>query len=170
MRRNIFLIGPMGAGKTTIGRALARRLKMDFVDADQEIERRTGVSISWIFEIEGEAGFRRRETQVLEELTDRPNTVLATGGGAVLAEANRRWLRTRGRVVYLRASIDALLERTRNSRHRPLLETDDRRGRLEALMRERGPLYEQEADLVVDTEGRPAAKVAEEIARRLEQA
>jgi shikimate kinase len=165
MPRNIFLIGPMGVGKTTIGRQLAGMLGMDFADSDQEIEKRTGVSISTIFDIEGEAGFRRRESAMIEELSALPHTVLATGGGAVLAEENRRILRKRGHVVYLHASIDAQVERTRSSRNRPLLENaDDRRARLEELMNIREPLYRQEADLVVDTEGRSASKVAREIA------
>ncbi len=134
---NIFLIGPMGSGKSTIGRHLAELLKMNFVDADHEIERRTGASIPLIFEIEGEAGFRKRETAVIDELTRKENVVLATGGGAVIAEANRRALHSRGTVVYLQAPLDTLFERTRKDRNRPLLQTENPRARLEALLRER---------------------------------
>lgn len=164
MPQNLFLIGPMGVGKTTIGRHLARLLRLDFVDSDQEIEKRTGAAIPLIFEIEGEAGFRKRETEILDELTARESVVLATGGGAVLAESNRRVLRKRGLVIYLHASVDTQLARTGKSRHRPLLETDDRRSKLEELMRVREPLYRQEADLIVDTENRSPVSVAREIA------
>lgn len=165
--RSIFLIGPMGSGKSTIGRHLAELLKMDFVDADHEIERRTGASIPLIFEIEGEAGFRKRETAVIDELTRKENIVLATGGGAVIAEANRRALHSRGTVVYLQAPLDTLLERTRKDRNRPLLQTENPRARLEALLREREPLYRQEADIVVDTDRRTPTSVAREIVTKL---
>lgn len=168
MPRNIFLIGPMGAGKSTIGRQLARLLNMEFVDSDQQIEKRTGATIALIFEIEGEAGFRSREAAVIDELSAQPNTVLATGGGAILNEHTRRILRNRGSVVYLHAALDTLFERTRASRNRPLLETEDRRGKLEQIMREREPLYRQEADIVVDTDRRSALSVAREIADKLE--
>ena len=164
MPQNLFLIGPMGVGKTTIGRHLARLLRLDFLDSDQEIEKRTGATIPLIFEIEGEAGFRKRETEILDELTAHESVVLATGGGAVLAESNRRVLRKRGLVIYLHASVDTQLARTSKSRHRPLLETDDRRSKLEELMRVREPLYRQEADLIVDTENRSPLSVAREIA------
>jgi shikimate kinase len=164
MSQNLFLIGPMGVGKTTIGRHLARLLGMEFLDSDQEIEKRTGATIPLIFEIEGEAGFRKRETDMIDELSGRENVVLATGGGAILAEPNRRVLRKRGLVVYLHASVDTQLARTGKSRHRPLLETGDRRGKLEELMNVREPLYRQEADLVVDTENRSPLSVAREIA------
>lgn len=168
---NVFLIGPMGVGKSTIGRHLARLLKLDFLDADSALEERTGASISLIFEIEGEEGFRQRESALLHELTEREQIVLATGGGAVLSEANRRLLRRRGTVVYLRASIDTQLRRTRRSKNRPLLaDADDRRSVIEELMRAREPLYEQEADIIVNTDNRSPAAVAKEIARRLEQA
>ena len=167
---NVFLIGPMGVGKSTIGRHLAKLLKLDFVDADSELEQRTGASISLIFEIEGEEGFRRRESALLRELTANDQIVLATGGGAVLSEANRRLLRRRGTVVYLRASIDTQLKRTRRSKDRPLLAgADDRRSVIESLMEHREPLYEQEADIAVNTDNRSPAAVAKEIARRLEE-
>jgi shikimate kinase len=149
---NIFLVGPMGAGKTSIGRQLAETLGMDFVDSDHEIEARTGASIPWIFDVEGEAGFRKREQAVIDELTRRKNIVLATGGGAVLSPENRKHLQSRGTVIYLAASVDQLLERTRRDRNRPLLQTEDPRARLEALMREREPLYKEVADIVLPTD------------------
>lgn len=166
---NIFLIGLMGAGKSTIGRHLAELLKMDFVDADHEIERRTGANIPLIFEIEGEAGFRKREAAVIDELTRREGVVLATGGGAILSEANRAALRTRGKVVYLQAGLDTLFDRTRRDRHRPLLQAPDPRARLAALLEERAPLYEREADVIVDTDHRGPASVAREIVERLQK-
>jgi shikimate kinase len=164
---NLFLIGPMGSGKTAVGRQLARRLGLEFLDADTEIERRTGVDIPYIFEKEGEAGFRHREREVIDELSARPGTVLATGGGAVQDAATRERLRARGRVVYLRASVDQQLARTRHSDHRPLLRGDDPRGTLERLMTVRAPLYEELAWLTVDTDGRRVSSVVEEIARSL---
>lgn len=165
---NVFLIGPMGAGKSTIGRALAELLGKEFQDSDHEIEARTGASIPLIFEIEGEAGFRKRESAVLDELTRREDVVLATGGGAVLAEDNRRALRRRGIVVYLHAPIDTLLARTHRDSQRPLLQTADRRHTLEEMLRVREPLYRQTADVVVETSHRPPLAVAREIARRIE--
>jgi shikimate kinase len=166
-RRNIVLIGPMGSGKTTIGRQLAKSLRMDFADSDQEIERRTGAAIPLIFELEGEEGFRRREAQAIAELCARENLVLATGGGAVLREENRRCLRGCGTVVYLHASVETQFQRTRKSRHRPLLQDPDPRAKLETLMRDREPLYRQEADLVVEADGRQAFTVAREIITKL---
>jgi shikimate kinase len=163
----VFLVGPMGSGKSTVGRQLAALLGKEFLDSDHEIERRTGASIPLIFEIEGEAGFRRREQQLIEELTRRPNIVLATGGGAVLAEDNRRALRERGTVVYLHAELDTLIERTRRDRHRPLLQTADPRGKMAEILAQREPLYRRTAHLVVHTGERGAAAVAREIAARL---
>ena len=155
---NIYLVGMMGAGKTTVGRILARRLKLRFVDSDQEIEARCGVKIPLIFEIEGEAGFRARETQVLAELTKLEGIVLGTGGGAVLAEENRKRLAANGTVVYLRAKPEDLYERVRHDRNRPLLATADPLGRLGELYTQRDPLYRAIADLTVDTgaQGVPA--------------
>jgi shikimate kinase / 3-dehydroquinate synthase len=151
---NIFLVGLMGAGKTTIGRMLARKLGMRFVDSDHEIEARTGASIPWIFEIEGEASFRKREADMIRELTGQHGIVLATGGGAVLDPANRALLTERGTVVYLRASINSILQRTSHDKNRPLLRTPDPRKKLEELMTQREHLYREIAHLVIDT-GRP---------------
>jgi shikimate kinase len=159
----IFLIGPMGAGKTTVGRQLAKRLRIPFVDSDQELERRTGVGIPLIFDIEGEQGFRDREELVIEELTQTPSIVLATGGGAVLRDSNRTALQERGQVVYLQASIEATLARTRRDRGRPLLQTADPRERLTKLLSEREPLYRQTADLIVDTDKRTVRSIVREI-------
>ena len=164
---NVFLIGPMGAGKTTIGRQLATLLQKRFLDADHEIEKRTGVTIPVIFEIEGEPGFRRRESTVIDELSQERDIVLATGGGVVLSEENRQALTQRGTVVYLQADIETLVERTRRDRNRPLLQTDDPRGKIEELLREREPIYRQMADVVVDTGQRAPSSVARDIVARL---
>ena len=166
---NIFLVGPMGAGKTTIGRQLAAALGKEFVDSDHEIEARTGASIPWIFDVEGEEGFRRREAVVIDELTRRQNIVLATGGGAVLDETNRRHLRNRGTVIYLAADVDHLLQRTRHDRNRPLLQTDDPRARLEELMRIRDPLYREVADIVLQTDQSSVRHAVERINRALKK-
>ncbi|MFZ5594443.1 MAG: shikimate kinase AroK [Pseudomonadota bacterium] len=149
---NIFLIGPMGAGKTTIGRQLARDLGLAFLDSDHEIEHRTGAGIPLIFEIEGEEGFRRREREAIDDLTRRGGVVLATGGGAVLDPANRAHLAARGCVIYLHASIDHLLKRTAKDRNRPLLQTADPRARLADIMKVRDPLYREIADLIIETD------------------
>ena len=164
---NVFLVGPMGSGKSAVGRQLARLLALTFVDADAEIERRTGVDISYIFEREGETGFRQREAAVIDELTARAGIVLATGGGAVLDPQTRARLRERGRVVYLRASVNQQLMRTRHSTHRPLLANPDPRGTLERLMVERAPIYEGLANVAVDTDGRKVRDVVEEIVDQL---
>ncbi len=148
---NIFLIGMMGAGKTSVGRVLAKRLNKVFYDSDHVIEERTGVKIPVIFEIEGEPGFRHRESAVLDELTALDDVVLATGGGAVLAQENRDRLRTRGTVVYLRASVKDLLNRTRHDKNRPLLQTADPRARLNELYEMRDPLYREVAHVTIDT-------------------
>ncbi len=154
--KNIFLVGLMGSGKTTVGRALAKRLSMQFVDADHEVEARTGASIPLIFEIEGEASFRRREAEVIRDLTARTGIVLATGGGAVLDPQSRRYLKERGTVIYLRASVSSLLHRTLNDKNRPLLQTADPRKKLEELAHQREPLYREVAHITIDT-GRPNA-------------
>lgn len=168
-RSNIFLVGPMGAGKTTVGKRLAELRGMTFADSDHEVERRTGVDIAFIFEKEGEAGFRKREKQVIAELTTGTHLVLATGGGAVLDAENRQHLSARGFVVYLHASVDQQLRRTGRTDHRPLLQGGDRREILEQLFAERDPLYREIADLVVDTEGRNARTLAVEIERQLDR-
>lgn len=165
---NIFLIGPMGAGKSTIGRQLAELLDKKFYDADHEIEERTGASIAWIFDIEGEPGFRKRETAVLQELTRRDNIVLATGGGVVLSEENRTMLRTRGTVVYLAADVDTLSQRTRRDRARPLLKGHDRRQRIEEIMQQREPLYRDTADLIIATSRRSPVSVARKVIAALQ--
>jgi shikimate kinase len=148
---NIFLVGMMGAGKTSVGRVLAKHLNKVFYDSDQVIEQRTGVRIPVIFEIEGEPGFRHRESMVLDELTALDGIVLATGGGAVLAPQNRERLQTRGTVVYLRASVKDLLNRTRHDKNRPLLQTADPRARLNELFDIRDPLYREIAHVTIDT-------------------
>lgn len=160
---NLFLIGPMGAGKSAVGRQLARMLHKSFLDSDEEIESRTGVDIPFIFEKEGEAGFRKREAKVLDDLSQQQGLVLATGGGAVIEDQTRSHLGARGYVVYLLTSVDQQLERTRRGRERPLLDTDDPRQVLEMLMAERDPLYRDIADLIVNTDGRRVAAVAKEI-------
>jgi len=165
---NIFLIGPMGAGKSTIGRHLAEFLGKDFQDTDHEIEKRTGASIPLIFEIEGETGFRNRESSVLNDLTNKSNLVLATGGGVVLSVDNRRTLHNRGVVVYLHAPLETLLQRTRRDRHRPLLQTTDRRRTMEEILKAREPIYRLTADMVIETAHRSPVSVAREIARKLE--
>jgi shikimate kinase len=164
---NVFLIGPMGAGKTTIGRHLATLLHKRFVDVDHEIEKRTGVSIPVIFEIEGEDGFRRRESAVIEELTRDTDIVLATGGGAVLLEENRKILKDRGIVAYLQADIETLVERTRRDRNRPLLQTENPRGKIEDLLRQREPIYREIADVIINTGQRAPSSVARDVAVRL---
>jgi len=165
---NIFLVGPMGAGKTTIGRQLAAALKLEFEDSDREIQRRTGVDIPVIFEYEGEQGFRVREKKVIDELTQREGVVLATGGGAVLDEDNRRHLASRGIVVYLYCSPEQQFERTARDRSRPLLQTEDPLERLRELMGVRDPLYRATADVTVSTERRSASSVSREIRELLE--
>ena len=166
---NIFLVGMMGAGKTTVGRELAKRLGRRFVDCDHAIEARTGVAIPVLFDIEGEEGFRRRESQELEELVREPDLVVATGGGIVLAEDNRRLLKDRGFVIYLDVAPDVLFERTRHDRNRPLLQVADPRGRIRELYRQREPLYREVADLVVaGRRGSPVA-MARTIEREMEK-
>lgn len=148
---NIFIVGPMGAGKTTIGRQLAKNLGWEFLDSDHEIVARTGVQIPIIFDVEGEAGFRKREKSMIDELTQRQQLVLATGGGAVLDEDNRRVLSQRGVVVYLRATAEQLYKRTARDRNRPLLQTEDPMAKIRELLEQRDPLYREVADVVMET-------------------
>ena len=154
MQQNIFLVGLMGSGKTTVGRLLAKKLGMRFVDSDQEIEARTGATVSWIFEIEGEESFRRREVETINELTSQNGVVLATGGGAVVHPENRKNLKARGTVIYLRATVHNILQRTMHDKTRPLLQTENRRQKIEELARQREKFYSEVADIVIDT-GRP---------------
>ena len=148
---NIFLIGPMGAGKTTVGRLLAQKLSLTFIDSDHEIEKHTGVDIPLIFEKEGEEGFRKREADIIDELTQQKNIVLATGGGAVIKEENRKHLINRGLVIYLQADIKHLIRRTRKDRNRPLLQGPNPEKKLREIMQQREPLYRQTADHTIDT-------------------
>jgi len=166
-RTSVFLIGPMGSGKTAVGRQLARTLGLPFHDSDAEVERRTGVDIPFIFEKEGEVGFRQREREALEALTALDGIVLATGGGAVLLAENRRLLAERGRVVYLKTSVAQQVDRVRHGRHRPLLATGDNSTRLGQLMDTRAPLYAEIADVVVSTDGQRVNNVVEQILRGL---
>lgn len=149
--RNIFLIGPMGSGKTTIGRSLATKLVLEFIDSDEEIEHAAGADIPWIFDIEGEQGFRARERKVIAELTKKNNILLATGGGAIVDEVTRNNLKERGFIIYLHATVETQLRRTKRSNNRPLLKTDNPKARLAELFEQRDPLYRQVADLVIES-------------------
>jgi 3-dehydroquinate synthase len=169
MNRNIFLVGLMGAGKTTVGRALAKKLNRRFIDSDREIEARTGASIPLIFEIEGEEIFRQREAEAIRDLTAQEGIVLATGGGAVLNAKNREYLKTRGTVIYLRATVNSILLRTSHDKNRPLLQTADPRKRIEELARTREPYYSEVADLIVDTGRTNVQALIHTIMARLEQ-
>jgi shikimate kinase len=166
-KRNIFLIGPMGSGKTAVGRHLARLFHYTFHDSDADIEAKTGVDIPFIFEKEGEAGFRSREKESIDRLTRLESIVLATGGGAVIDPANRAALAERGVVVYLVTSVDQQIERTRHARHRPLLHDTDPEQRLKELMGRRAAFYAEIADFTITTDGRRVQLVAEEIHQEL---
>jgi shikimate kinase len=165
--KNIFLVGPMGAGKSAVGRQLARTLHLPFMDSDDEIESRTGVDIPFIFEKEGEAGFRKREAAAIDDLTGFDGVVLAAGGGAVVDPVSRSRLGGRGFVVYLYTTVDQQLARTRKGRERPLLENGNPRQTLEALLAKRDPMYREIADLVVETDGRKVHSVAREIIKKV---
>ncbi|ABG39195.1 MULTISPECIES: shikimate kinase AroK [Paraglaciecola] len=168
-KRNIFLIGPMGAGKSTIGRHLADELHLEFYDSDQEIEKRTGADIAWIFDLEGEEGFRAREETVINDLTDKQGIVLATGGGSVVSKAVRNRLSARGIVVYLQTTIDKQVARTQRDKRRPLLQKDDPETVLRRLAEERNPMYEDAADYIVDTDEQSARAVANQIIEKINQ-
>ncbi|ALU43794.1 MULTISPECIES: shikimate kinase AroK [Pseudoalteromonas] len=168
-KRNIFLVGPMGAGKSTIGRHIADQLHLEFFDSDQEIERRTGADISWVFDIEGEEGFRRREETVISDLTEKQGIVLATGGGSVISKEVRNKLSARGIVVYLETPIEKQVARTQRDKRRPLLQTEeDSRDVLVRLADEREPLYKEVADHVVRTDEQSAKVVANQIIEKLD--
>ena len=160
---NIYFIGLMGAGKTTIGKILAKNLGKTFYDTDQVIEQRTGVKVSTIFELEGEEGFRKRETAMIEELSQLDNIVMATGGGAVLLPENRQALKQHGCVIYLRANVNDLWVRMRHDKHRPLLQNVDVRAKLEQLYHQRNPLYTETASLIIDTGSQPVANILNQI-------
>ena len=166
-KRNIFLVGPMGAGKSTIGRHLAQMLHLEFYDTDHEIDQRTGADIAWVFDVEGEEGFRRREAQVIADLSERQGIVLATGGGSVQSKDIRNYLSARGIVVYLETTIDKQVARTQRDKRRPLLQVDDPREVLENLAESRNPLYEEIADVIVKTDEQSAKIVANQIIEQL---
>lgn len=166
-KRNIFLVGPMGAGKSTIGRHLADELHLEFFDSDHEIERKTGADIAWIFDLEGEDGFRKRELEIINELTDKQGIVLATGGGSIITPAVRNRLSARGIVVYLQTTIDKQVARTQRDKRRPLLQNDDPEVVLRNLAESRNPLYEEVADYVVDTDDQSARSVANQIIQKI---
>ena len=162
-KRNIFLIGPMGAGKSTIGRQLAQMLGMDCIDSDAGIEERAGAAIDWIFDVEGEEGFRKREARIINELTQGQGIVLSTGGGSILSKENRNVLSARGIVIYLETTVDKQFERTQRDKKRPLLQTENPRQTLEELAKIRNPLYEEIADIVLQTDEQSAKVVASNI-------
>jgi shikimate kinase len=165
--QSVFLIGPVGAGKSTIGRQLATELKLDFYDSDRVIESKCGVTIDWIFDIEGEEGFRQREKQAIEALVGEQSIVLATGGGAIILPENRTLLSSRGKVVYLQASVEQQLERTAKDKKRPLLQVKDKKAQLEKMMLEREPLYREIADLTIETSDTTVRNVVQRIVKLL---
>ncbi|WP_373565855.1 shikimate kinase AroK [Microbulbifer okhotskensis] len=165
--RSIFLVGPMGAGKSTIGKLMAAQLQLPFVDTDKVLEERTGADIPWIFDVEGEAGFRRRESEILEELCRGDSHIIGTGGGIVLLEENRRQLQKYGYVVYLQANIDQLLERTSKNSNRPLLRVPNPRQRIAEILQEREPLYREVADIICDTNDLSPKQASLLVAERL---
>ena len=169
LMQNIYLVGPMGAGKSTIGRLLSSELKLEFKDSDKEIEDRCGCNIPWIFDVEGEAGFRDREVSAIDEITQERNVLMATGGGAVLRAENRTHLSSRGTVVYLKTSVEQQLARTAKDKNRPLLQIDNPEAVLRRLMKERDPLYQEVADIIIHTDDRNPKYVVQEIVKRLKE-
>ena len=169
MARNIILVGPMGAGKTTIGKQLAQQLGRDFYDSDREIEERTGANIPLIFELEGEEGFRKREKNILIELTQKQGIVLATGGGAVLEPDNRAQLANNGFVIYLSAPLAQLFNRTSKDRNRPLLQTENPRKKLEEIIATRDPLYREVADIIIETDDKPVRNVVKNLLLKISE-
>ncbi len=167
--QNVFLIGPMGSGKTTIGKHLAKLLKLGFYDCDHELERQTGASINLIFDVEGEAGFRKRESRLLEQLTARKAVLISTGGGVICQEENRSLLRTRGFVVYLKTSIENQLKRLSQDKSRPMLQAEDRVQRLLDLARVRNPLYDATADMVFNTRDQSVHSTAKQLYSAIRQ-
>ena len=166
---NVFLVGPMGVGKTTIGRVLANLLGLEFFDSDREIESSTGADIPWIFDVEGESGFRVRETRMIEQLSNKQGIVLATGGGVVLTEENRQRLKNRGVVVYLRSSIKHQIERTSRDKNRPLLQSSNPEKKICELMKIRDPLYQEVADIIIETNRRNPRAISQDINRQLQK-
>jgi shikimate kinase len=166
---NLYLVGPMGVGKTTIGKLIANKLNKQFVDLDEEIEERCGANIPWIFDVEGEQGFRKRETELLAELVKKPDLVISTGGGVVLNAENRSLLKNHGFVVFLNATVDQLYKRTLKDKKRPLLQVPDRRKVIENLKAARDPLYRETADLVFDVGQRSSKHATDELLKKLDQ-
>jgi len=166
--KNIFLIGPMGAGKTTIGRQLAKKLSSQFYDSDYEIEQRTGADIPLIFELEGEEGFRKRETQVLAELVLLNNIILSTGGGSVLSPVNRKALEDNGTIIYLKSTAEKLFKRTAEDKRRPLLQAEDRLGQIKKILSEREPYYLSMADEIIDTHDLGIKQIINKILKLIE--
>lgn len=168
LKQHLILIGPMGAGKSTIGRCISEHLNAEFIDLDRLIEERAGASIPWIFDIEGEAGFRERESQALAHCIDLPASIIATGGGCILRPENREALKANGYVIYLSASVGQQLDRTSKDKNRPLLQTDDPAAVLTALAAERNPLYQMASHLEIDTNGKPPKFVVQEILQHIQ--
>lgn len=166
-KQNIFLIGPMGVGKSSVGRLLAKQLQKNFFDSDQVVESLTGANIAWIFDIEGEAGFRKREAKVIDDLTNKQNIILSTGGGTVVTKENRQFLSQRGTVIFLHANLDNQYKRTRRDENRPLLQTENVREKIDQLWDDRLPLYEEIADYTFDTSDKSVTIVCQEIVNKL---
>ncbi|QJC28745.1 shikimate kinase AroK [Enterobacteriaceae endosymbiont of Plateumaris consimilis] len=170
-KRNIFLIGPMGAGKSTIGRQLANQLNMEFFDSDEEIERRTGADINWVFDVEGELGFRKREKKIINEITTKKGIILATGGGSITSKETRKYLSSRGIVIYLKTTIEKQLIRTQRDKKRPLLNNKNKPAIeiLQNLAKERNPLYKEIADIIIKTDKQNAKIVTNQLINLLEK-